>query len=349
MKKKRIVSVFLRVFLILSLFLSFSACQGLPFDIDLSKLFGINDPTISQTPSETTVPTEAPDLQNTATQSPPPDSLIVWVPPEMDPNGDDPAAELLKAQFEAFSLENGISITVRVKERSGSGGLLDALTATSAAAPDVLPDLIALPRKDLENAALKSLIYPLDDQTETIDDVDWYPYAKELAFIQGSIFGFPFTGDALGVIYRSDVINKTPNTWDALNAGTSKIAFALDDPKANFILTLYQAVGGLVEDNQRRPMIESEPLTEALTFLQDNVDTYAYRELVLQLQNELQVWQAYQNEFTEAAVISVSVFLQNKPGNSAMIPLPPVNDISITTGSGWVWAIATPLAERQAL
>ncbi|MCJ7695258.1 MAG: hypothetical protein MUO40_07495, partial [Anaerolineaceae bacterium] len=128
-----------------------------------------------------------------------------------------------------------------------------------------------------------------------------------------------------------------------------KIAFALDDPKANFILTLYQAVGGLVEDNQRRPMIESEPLTEALTFLQDNVDTYAYRELVLQLQNELQVWQAYQNEFTEAAVISVSVFLQNKPGNSAMIPLPPVNDISITTGSGWVWAIATPLAERQAL
>jgi ABC-type glycerol-3-phosphate transport system substrate-binding protein len=179
--------------------------------------------------------------------------------------------------------------------------------------------------------------------------VDWFAYARELALIQGSIYGVPFTGDALSIIYRSDIISPAPNTWFDLNTTTSEIAFAANDAQANVSLALYQAAGGSVRDNQNRPLLEVSPLTDVLNLYKQSVDTAAYRQLVLQLQNEEQAWLAYDNEQAQAAIVPVSIYLQQKPKNTDMITIPPVKDMTLTTGSGWVWALATPQPERQAL
>ena len=102
-----------------------------------------------------------------------PKKLTVWVPPQFDPSANNPAAALLRSQLQEFSQQNGnIQVEVRVKAAAGPGGLLDALAATSTAAPSALPDLVALPRPDLEAAALKGLIYPFDGQSRLPDDPD---------------------------------------------------------------------------------------------------------------------------------------------------------------------------------
>ena len=326
-----------------------TACDLLPFEVDWSWLTGETEPAPVSTTPPTGELTPIAEAEVTPTPSGPPKDLTIWLPPDMDPQGSDQAARLLKAQLEAFEVENGITIHTRVKNSEGPGGLLDALTATSAAAPSVLPDIIVLSRDDLETAALKSLVYSLDGKTTLIDEVDWFAYARELALIQGSIYGVPFTGDALSIIYRSDIVSPAPNTWFDLNTTTSEIAFAANDAQANVSLALYQAAGGSVRDNQNRPLLEVSPLTDVLNLYKQSVDIAAYRQLVLQLQNEEQAWLAYDNEQAQAAIVPVSIYLQQKPKNTDMITIPPVKDMTLTTGSGWVWALATPQPERQAL
>ena len=81
---------------------------------------------------------------------------------------------------------------MRIKAPDGPGGLLDSLTTASAAAPLALPDLVALPRPIMETAALKGLVHPYQNLTSPIDEPDWYPYARQLARLQDSIFGIAF-------------------------------------------------------------------------------------------------------------------------------------------------------------
>ena len=338
-----------RIVMGLMLVLVLTACDALPLEVDWSWLTSKTEPAPVSTTSPASNESPAVEAEVTPTPSGPPDELTIWLPPDMDPEGNDMAARLLKAQLKMFEDENRIKISTRVKNRQGPGGLLDALTATSAAATSVLPDIIVLSRDDLETAALKSLVYSLDGKTTVIDEVDWFAYARELALIQGSLYGVPFTGDALGIIYRSDLISPVPITWLDLNTTTNVIAFAANDAQADVSLALYQAAGGSVRDNQRRPILEVEPLTAVLSLYKQSVDFAAFRDLVLQFQNEEQSWLAYVNEQAQAAIVPISIYLQEKPENTGMIPIPPVKDITLTTGSGWVWALATGQPERQAL
>ncbi|RPH57050.1 MAG: hypothetical protein EHM81_12165, partial [Chloroflexi bacterium] len=97
----------------------------------------------------------------------------------------------------------GLQIEVRVKAESGPGNLLNSLSATRAAAPSILPDLVALSRADLEAATANGLLHSLDGLTTLPDDPDWYPYARQMAHIQNTTFGLPFAGDALVLVgYR---------------------------------------------------------------------------------------------------------------------------------------------------
>ncbi|MFH1446889.1 MAG: extracellular solute-binding protein, partial [Chloroflexota bacterium] len=274
---------------------SLVACEGLPFDLNIPWLMPESDtPTITPT-LEIVAPTADPSAELESTPAPPPESLTIWIPPEFDPAGDSQAANLLKAQLQTFSdNNNGIVINLRVKDASGPGGLLDALTATSAAAPAVLPDLIALQRKDLETAALKSLVYPLDNLTSITDDTDWYPYARDMALIQGVVFGVPFAGDALALIYQTSKVESTPSTWEGFLEALNVVAFPANDSQAYFTLALYQAAGGAVQDNQRRPALDAGPLTEVFKLYQSGVSSGDFSNLLLEYQSENQVWQAYQ-------------------------------------------------------
>ena len=92
-----------------------------------------------------------------------PHILRVWVPPEFNPASGTEAAQIFLSRIEAFTtLYPDVQVEVRVKATLGPGGMLDSLSATQDAAPDGLPDLVALPRPVLETAAARGFIFPLD-------------------------------------------------------------------------------------------------------------------------------------------------------------------------------------------
>ncbi|MBI4927628.1 MAG: hypothetical protein HY835_07670, partial [Anaerolineae bacterium] len=152
-------------------------------------------PTPQGTPEVTPQPLTTPEVIPTATIVVPRE-LVLWLPPEFDPQAENLAARLLQQRLEQFEKEQGYAIKVRLKAIGGPSSLLESMAAASAAAPMALPSVVALPRPDMETAALKGMLVPLDGLSALIDDPDWYEYARELALVQGEAFGLPFAGDA---------------------------------------------------------------------------------------------------------------------------------------------------------
>ncbi len=152
--------------------------------------------------------------------------LSLWLPPFLNPGTDTPASDLLRKRLEEFQARNpNVIIETRVKAVHGPGGLLNSLTTASAAAPATLPDLVALPHDLEEAAALKGLLLPLDDLTDSINDPDWYPFALELAHLQNNIYGLPFAGDALVQVYHTDPITSSLKSWNSLLQRQASLIF----------------------------------------------------------------------------------------------------------------------------
>ena len=331
----------------LTLGLLLSACESLPFEL----------PWLAPATPTSTTQTGAEDLTPTPEVTPTPDvtpepvrSLVLWVPPEMDPALESEATQIFANRLQLFSdLNNGIEINVRVKAASGLGGLLDALTATSAAAPEALPDLIALARPDLETAALKNLIYPLEGMTEVPDDTDWFSFTREMALLQGGTFGLPFAADSLALVYRPSAVEEFPTSWSALLETGVPMAFPADSDQALFPLALYLAEGGLIQDTQRRPTLEVEPLTEVFRLLADGTTLGVFSDALLQYQTTGQVWTAFRDGQTDLAVTWVSHFLKEVPADAVLAPMLPFSENTVSLGNGMAWAVATPLENRQTL
>jgi multiple sugar transport system substrate-binding protein len=331
--------------LVLGLLLS--ACESLPFEL----------PWLTpETPTVTTLPgvedqTATPEITLTQEATPEPvRSLVLWVPPEMDPELETEASRIFANRLQLFSdFNDGIEIIVRVKAASGSGGLLDALTATSAAAPEALPDVIALTRPDLETAALKDLIFPLEGMTEVPDDTDWYSFTREMALLQGGTFGLPFAADSLALVYRPSAFEEFPGSWAALLETGAPLTFPADSDQAVFPLALYLAEGGLIQDTQRRPMLEVDPLTDLFRFMAEGVESGTFSEDLTQYQTTGQVWSAFRDEQSDLAVTWVSYFLQEGPADAVLAPLFSISNGAVSMGTGMAWAVATPQENRQSL
>ena len=282
--------------------------------------------------------------------------LTVWVPPEFDPNGISPAAGLLRARIRAFEVEYDVRVQVRVKEVSGPGSLLEALTTAGAAAPLAMPSVIALPRPDLEVAAIKGLIVPLDGLSSLIDEVDWYAYSRDLAMVQGATFALPFAGDALVLVYRPAAVITPPDTWQTAFRLGQPLAFPAGDSQALLPLTLYRSLGGQVEDAQRRPVLAPEVLTPVLQLLADGEERGIFPFWLSQYETYEQVWQAYIDQRVNVVVAWSSSYLHTLPADSTALALPALgttNPPAATTSAnlslavGWGWAVADPIPERR--
>ena len=340
----------IRLLLGLGLILIFamSACEALPFKLPWVTA---RTSTATLSPGENDASTPTPQTTITVETTPAPiTSLTLWVQPEMDPALETEESQMLRARLQMFSDQNDdIEINVRVKAASGAGGLLDALTAASAAAPDALPDLIALTRQDIETAALKSLIFPLDSLTEIPDDSDWYDFTREMALLQGSTFGLPFAADTIVLVYRPESFEQFPGSWGGIFETDTALAFAAESDQSLFQMSLYLASGGSLQDNQRRPMLEVEPLTETFRLFQQGVEAGNITEASLQYQTSAQVWTAFREGQANLVVTWLSNYLQDAPADALLAPLLPVNNSPVSLGTGMGWALATPDENRQPL
>lgn len=274
--------------------------------------------------------------------------MTLWVPPQFDPRANTVAGNLLKDQLEEFvRLNPQTQIRVRVKSLTGSGGLLESLTAANAAAPSAVPSLVLLSRSDLETAALKSLVYPLNEGQTLLADSDWYPYARDLALVDGSVLGVPFAGDALLMVYRTGRIGQPTNTWAGILGRGQPVVFPAADPQALLPLSLYRSIEGKIQDEQGRPYAQPKELTAVLELFSNGARSGVFPTWLTQIQTDGQAWQAYNENRSNWLVTWSSRYLTELPADSSAIGLPPLGDQNFTLASGWLWAVSEPLANHR--
>ena len=302
----------------------------------------------SQAAGQTATPAATPQLSPTFTPLPP-SEMTIWLPPDFDPAGDNRAAQILRQRIEKFESANQMRVDVRLKAVSGPSGLLESLSAASAAAPLALPAVVALPRPDMELAALKGLLIPLDGLSSAIDDPDWYDYARELALVQGVTFGLPFAGDGLVMVYRPAKVSADLNQWSQVLQMHQPLGFPAGSPLALTTVALYRSVGGEVEDAQRRPILQPEKLALVLDLYRQAAVNGLFPASTTQYESDAQVWQAYQDGHVDACLTWTSSFLRDKLPDSLLAPLPVLGDKPSTIATGWIWSITDPLPERRSI
>jgi ABC-type glycerol-3-phosphate transport system substrate-binding protein len=342
--QRRVSGFKMRRLFFLIVILSFVGCTPLPqVDATLS-------------PEATPTPTVSPPLQTEEPDSPQSGTVTIriWIPPEFDPTNGSLEGEHLQARLDEFTdRRSNVRIETRIKDVEGPGGIIDTLSTAGAAAPLALPDLVALPHHSLENAAIKGLLHPFDGLTSTMDDPDWYEYARQLSHLQNSTFGIPFAGDALILVYRPSIIGNKPTDWastlEASAESSASLSFPAADPNGLIPLALYQSTGGPILDEENRPTLNTIQLTEVLTYFRQAQLSSLMPFWLTQYETDEQSWTAYEDNQTEMVITWASRYLQNPPVDSAGAPIPTPDGIPFTLATGWAWALVSPDPDRQAI
>jgi multiple sugar transport system substrate-binding protein len=327
-----------------------TGCSSLP-SIDRE---WINQILYTPTPAPSATPTPR-LLQSQATQSltqgpeqegAEPRLLRVWLPPEFNPNSNNPAAALLKKRLNDFEAEHpGLQIDIRIKSEAGDADLLNSLAVTSMAAPGALPDLIALPRHALESAAQKGLIKPLD-LSHQAQSPELYSYAQKLSEIDGTPYGLPFAGDALVMTYRPELV--WIKSWDDILLSNSQLIFAGADPQAETLLALYASAGGELTDAQGTPTLNQDVLTRVLELISKGRGVSLFPDAIKNISTDEQVLQEYRNQRADIGILHFSNFRASQDG--LYQPLMGLGEEPhFTFTNGWMWALTGQTPESQQL
>lgn len=299
-------------------------------------------------------PSPNPLLQVTATQAPSSSvsqkarqGIQIWLPPQFDPNGDQPANQYLRERLQAFYEQfSNLPIEVRLKAEDGPGGMLEALLTASEAAPLALPDIVLLPRRLVTPLAQSGILLPLSGYTQLAEEQEWYPFARQLVTVENTSFGIPFVGDALLLAYPQSLANELPLEWNDWSVSRYTLGFAAADPQATVMLALYLQAGGAVRNAQGKPMLEETVLTEVLEKL-----SYAYRQgklpaWVIQAEDDQMVSQALTEGKIDSGYLWGSNFLKNDFRNYRVAAGFLANKTSLTLANGWIWASTSPIPDQ---
>lgn len=325
-----------------------SACNALDIEIDTPWLntqvpnLGTPTPPPAESPSP-----EPSEPEATATLVAEHNKLILWFPPEFSPLEDTAAGEILFEKIDSFSKAREIEVEIRIKAQTGTGSLLDSLTASSLAAPHTSPDLIVLSAVDLRVARERELIFANEQLKELMDATDWYPFAEELAQTNSEVSVMPIMANPLIMVYRQDSLLPPSNDWQDSSTNYGYFGFVADDPQADYVLMLYQTLGGKVMDAQGRAILEEEPLLAALNVLREGKSSLHISSLTVGFQTSEQVWAAYIERNLDTAVVPLSLVLNHK--FEVNHPLAALTEPETTLADAYGWALGNSDPIRQEL
>lgn len=344
------------ILLLLLLTLLLGACNLLPEEGETpTATETVPIPTPADTPvleSTPTTPEPIAPVQTTIT-------LTVWTTPDIAPRTELPGGTALVEQFNAYDQSHpDVNLFIELKTVSDQGGALSYLHTGRSVAPSVLPDIVLLPTSHLTSAAAEQLIYPVDGMLPTEMISDLYPAAREMVTTNERVVGYPFALSSLKhLVYDRNVITGTlPSTWGELTTRGADNTFiypAAGPAGAELTLQLYLAAGGSLSTEGGQPLLQVEPLTTALTQLNQAaaanfIDPQSGSTATLE-----QAWQAYLGGTPNLVETSASVYLRQRAegttGDFAFAPLPGSNGPLTPLVTGWAWTVATADPVRQAL
>jgi ABC-type glycerol-3-phosphate transport system substrate-binding protein len=330
-----------------TLYLSFiflSGCSSLaPF---LAQLTPAPVP-VSASPEVTpATSTPEPDATETARPAIGPRILRVWLPPRFDPNAGTESANLLKQRLASFEKQHpGLELEVRIKAEEGEANIFNALSVTSMAAPSALPDLVALSRPLLEAAALKGLLHPIDGLSATLQDPNWYGYARQLGKVENTGYGLPFAGNVLALVYRSELGELT--NWDEILASEAVLSFPAGDPQGVAGLSLYASAGGEIVSSQGLPTLDQAVLTRLLSLIEDGLGASMLSPSLATVGTDMQALQLYRDRNANMAITWASNY--RPVSDEIMTPLLGLDENPYSFATGWMWSLAGSNTENQEL
>jgi len=293
---------------------------------------------------------ELPTPSPTSSSGKPKNELIIWVPPEFDPKSGSSAGELFNSRLNEFvTVHPGLSIDVRIKAATGQGGLLDSLSATSAAAPTAIPSLVALSRPDTETAALKALILPWDEMIGTGSTPVLYPYASALGEIQGMKYGLPFMGDALVMVYRPLQVGYAPTSWNEYTTRGYPVIFPAADPLAMTAMQMLLSLSTEDQTAQRGFKVDQENLKKSYFTINEGVTSGVFPYWLADYDSFDAGYQAFLDNRANYAVVWASTVINHLPDNVQIAPLPGVNAATFTLANGWMWVLPNAPEENRQL
>jgi ABC-type glycerol-3-phosphate transport system substrate-binding protein len=298
------------------------------------------------TPASITTPTSPLDAFLTAQVTPTADqtlakkTLVLWLPPQLDPANGSLAGGILQERLAAFVQEHPqYTIEIRIKPMEGQGGLLDSLESASNVAPAALPTLIVLPYPAMDTAATGGLLLSIGGGAVDLEDPDWLPYAQTSALVNGQAYGIPFGGDALVLAYRPLESSTPPATWGELINRGGVVAFPAADPSATVISQIYLSAGGDLVDKNGKPLIEKDPLHKTLMLLNDGTRKGNFPYWLTTFSSFDESWQSFLGQQSQYAVIWSAEYLQMKPQGVSIAPVPSAGEQSVSLVKGWAWCI----------
>ena len=303
---------------------------------------GVSDGTTS---SATTTPQFIPSPTSL------PNSITIWVTPTFAPDLTTLAGTLLAERLTAFKQANpGISVSLRLKDESGPGGLLETLTAASNAAPAALPDLVALNPTALNSASLKELLSPLDGLVAEPEAPEWYDHALSTTRTPGGFLGLPFASEAEVLAYRTAEYLTTPLTWSDILTMPAPFIFPAGDESAAFTISQYLALDGPLYDEDGLPTPDPAILAEVLAFYNSAYTSEVLPSSARQYVSAAETWNALQAEEAASVVAPLSDFIAIGGSDAiAAAPLPTRSEPGVCPTKTWSWAIVTQDPARHEL
>jgi ABC-type glycerol-3-phosphate transport system substrate-binding protein len=268
------------------------------------------------------------------------------LPPQFNPASGNDAANLLGERLAAFERQHrGVKLEVRIRKSSEEEDIVNFLSLTSLAAPAALPDLVLLSRPDLESAALRGLLHPIDGLSNSLEDPNWFAYARQLAHIQNTGYGLTFAGDAPVLIYYPEL--GTLVTWEDVLGSDGHLVFAAGNPQGLVGLSLYASAAGKILDAEGLPTLEQEPLLRVLNLVEDGISKEVFPTSLANVTTEAQTLQIYRTGSANKGIIWILNYRSSEDG--AITPLPGLGEAPFSYATGWVWALAGSKSENQQL
>ncbi|HDD56372.1 MAG TPA: extracellular solute-binding protein [Chloroflexi bacterium] len=338
--------VYLRALIILGilglLVIGISSCN-FP---QIGNFFPGSEPTgiaIDDHPTPTNQPKATPEIPVVE-----PRHLTLWLPPHFNPEGDTTAANLLLSRLDEFAARQPeIKLDLRVKSLSGEFGLLESLQMTAAAAPLLMPDLVALPRALMEEAFRKGLVVPLDEYTDIAAEKDWYDYALDLALVDGQTAGIPFAGDLLVLAYKENAGNPPPSDWASTLGVQRSLAFPASDPRGLVTLAWYESLGGELSGEEGQPVLNGNLMFEVLNFYSQAQNAAVMPYWLTQFETDEQAWASYLERQSTLAITWTSYLLGSDSPNTILAAMPTKDARAFTYADGWVWCVVPSDSETE--
>jgi ABC-type glycerol-3-phosphate transport system substrate-binding protein len=273
-------------------------------------------------------------------------TLTLWIPDDFAVNSREQVQKLLNDRVVSFTNTNpNIKVDLRYKNIGPQENMMELLNSTSRVAPSILPDVVLLNRNDMEIAALKGLLVPLDGYLANGIENEAYPGFISLGRLQGSIFGLPAAGDVLLLVGNQDR-NLPVQTWQDFITSGLKIGTNFSDPGSIASVSLYLSAGGLLVDSAGKPHLDQEALTHLITTIRNTREHSVFPEWTILSSDWMEVSKHFRDGDTDFEINWYSSTRDVNSGSYSYQDLPGLVDKSASTLNGWYWSVANPAPER---